>query len=49
MNTLMIDIERENSRSMGMDIDFSVSDIRIYEPREKYDAVIFFSCHELPE
>lgn len=40
MSPLMIDIARENSRSMNVDIDFSVADIRTYEPKEKYDAVI---------
>ncbi|MBD5492110.1 MAG: class I SAM-dependent methyltransferase [Lachnospiraceae bacterium] len=40
MSPLMIDIARENSRDMKVDIDFSVADIRTYEPRGKYDAVI---------
>lgn len=40
MSPLMIDIARENSRRMHADIDFSVADIRTYEPEDKYDAVI---------
>lgn len=40
MSPLMIDIARENSRSMNVGIDFSVADIRTYEPEDKYDAVI---------
>lgn len=40
MSPLMIDIARQNSKDMGVDIDFYVSDIRTYEPEEKYDAVV---------
>ena len=40
MSPLMIDIAKENSRNMNADIDFSVADIRSYEPKDKYDAVI---------
>lgn len=40
MSPLMIDIARENSRRMHADIDFSVADIRTYEPEDKYDTVI---------
>lgn len=40
MSSLMIGIAKENSRSRNMDINFSVADIRTYEPGEKYDAVI---------
>lgn len=40
MSSLMIDIARENSKSVKADIDFSVADIRTYEPKGKYDAVI---------
>lgn len=40
MSSLMIDIARENSKSVMADIDFSVADIRTYEPTGKYDAVI---------
>lgn len=39
MSPLMIDIARENSRGI-VDIDFTVADIRSYEPKIKYDAVI---------
>lgn len=40
MSPLMIDIARKNGGSMNTDINFSVADIRAYEPQEKYDAVI---------
>lgn len=40
MSSLMIDIARENVKKENMDIDFSVADIRSFEPRERYDAVI---------
>lgn len=40
MSSFMIDIAKENGRNMKADIDFSVADIRTYEPRVKYDAVI---------
>lgn len=41
LSALMIDIARENSKCMDADIGFSVADIRTYEPKETYDAVIF--------
>lgn len=40
MSPLMIDIAKENSRNMNADIDFSVVNIRSYEPKNKYDAAI---------
>lgn len=40
MSSLMIEIARKNAREAGADIDFSVADIRAYEPEGKYDAVI---------
>lgn len=40
MSPLMIDIARENSRNEKVKIDFSVADIREYEPTQKFDAVI---------
>ncbi len=40
MSPLMIDIAEKNCSSMSVDIDFSVADIRTYEPKTKYDAVI---------
>ena len=40
MSSLMVEIARKNAGAEGMDIGFSVADIRSYEPREKYDAVI---------
>ncbi len=40
MSALMIEIARENAVEERIAIDFSVADIRSYEPREKYDAVI---------
>ncbi len=39
ISPLMIEIARENSRDI-VDIDFVVADIRTYEPKTKYDAVI---------
>lgn len=39
MSPLMIDIAKENSRGIA-EIEFAVADIRDYEPRTKYDAVI---------
>lgn len=39
ISPLMIEIARENSRGI-VDIDFVVADIRTYEPKTKYDAVI---------
>lgn len=40
MSRLMIDIARKNAEKESVDINFFVSDIRSYEPTEKYDAVI---------
>lgn len=40
MSPLMIEIARENAADGEITIDFSVADIRSYEPKEKYDAVI---------
>lgn len=40
LSSLMIDIAKENVDKENIDIDFSVADIRDYEPQEKYDAVI---------
>ncbi len=40
MSPLMIDIAKENSRSVNVDIDFSVADIRSYDPEREYDAVV---------
>lgn len=40
MSGMMIDIACKNAKEQGMEIDFGVSDIRTYEPIEKYDAVI---------
>lgn len=40
MSPLMIDIAQKNSENEKILIDFSVADIRNYEPTEKYDAVI---------
>ena len=40
LSPLMIDIARENAQNRGEDVDFSVSDIRTYSPKQKYDAVI---------
>lgn len=40
MSPLMIGIAQENAGTEEMGINFSVADIRTYEPREKYDAVI---------
>lgn len=37
---LMVNIARENAADKGADIDFSVADIRKFEPEKKYDAVI---------
>lgn len=39
MSPLMIDIAKENSKEM-VGIGFEVADIRTYEPKTKYDAVI---------
>lgn len=40
LSELMIDIAQKNAKQEGMLIDFSVSDIRGYESKKKYDAVI---------
>ena len=40
MSALMIEIARKNAEEAGTDIDFSVANIRKYEPQGKYDAVI---------
>lgn len=40
ISSLMIEIARENAKRENIVMDFSVADIRTYEPREKYDAVI---------
>lgn len=40
MSQLMIDIAQENAKKENVNIDFSVADIRVYEPTRKYDAVI---------
>lgn len=40
MSSLMISIARENAENRNVPVDFSVADIRQYEPIEKYDAVI---------
>lgn len=40
MSPLMIRTAQENAKAEKAEIDFSVADIRTYEPGEKYDAVI---------
>lgn len=40
MSQMMIDTAVENVKQEGMQINFSVADVRSYEPAEKYDAVI---------
>ncbi len=40
MSETMIGIAEENARREKLKIDFSVADVRDYEPTEKYDAVI---------
>lgn len=40
MSPLMIEIAQKNAKEEGVNIDFSVADIRTYEPKGKYDAVI---------
>lgn len=40
MSPLMIEIAQKNAKAKKAEIDFSVADIRTYESREKYDAVI---------
>lgn len=40
LSSLMIDIARENAKEENIDIDFSVEDIRNFEPKGQSDAVI---------
>ncbi len=40
LSPMMIDIAKKNSTSGNANIDFSVADIRTYETKRKYDAVI---------
>lgn len=40
MSSLMIDIAKDNASKEDLPIDFSVADIREFEPVKKYDAVI---------
>lgn len=40
MSSMMIEIAKKNAKDEGIAIDFSVADIREYEPQKKYDAVI---------
>ena len=40
MSKLMIEQAQKNAKHEGLIIDFSVADIREYEPQKKYDAVI---------
>lgn len=40
MSPLMIGIAKQNAKGENLNIDFSVADIRNYEPTEKYDAVV---------
>lgn len=40
MSSLMIDIAGKNAKKENMNIDFLQADIRKYEPKRKYDAVI---------
>lgn len=40
MSMMMIDVAVKNARQKGLQIKFLESDIRNYEPTEKYDAVI---------
>lgn len=40
MSPLMVEIAQKNAEEAGTDIKFSVADIREYEPKGKYDAVI---------
>ncbi len=39
-SALMVELARENAKQEKLDIEFSVSDIRNYEPKKQYDAVI---------
>lgn len=40
LSEIMIEVASRNSKAIKNKIDFSVADIRTYEPSEKYDAVI---------
>jgi len=40
MSSLMIEIAQKNAEREAVNIDFSVADIRSYEPQGKYDAVV---------
>lgn len=40
MSPVMIGIARKNTHNVQMDIPFTVADIRKYEPKEQFDAVI---------
>ncbi len=40
LSSLMIDIAIENAKKENLDIEFSVADIRKFEPLTRYDAVI---------
>lgn len=40
MSSGMIEIARENAHNEKLDIPFAVADIRRYEPKKRYDAVI---------
>ena len=40
MSQMMIDVARENARRENVNVDFDVADIRNFEPKHKYDAVI---------
>ena len=40
VSALMVELARENAKQEKLDIEFSVSDIRNYEPKKQYDAVI---------
>lgn len=40
MSPLMIEIARKNSAGANTNVNFSIADIRTYEPTEKFDAVI---------
>ena len=40
LSQTMIEVARQNSKEIENQIDFSVADIRTYEPSKKYDAVI---------
>ena len=40
MSSLMIDIAKKNAQTERLDIEFSAEDIRNYEPRKQFDAVL---------